>query len=443
TDAQQKQILDLDKKITDAQGKIRDDIARLSYNDPATITPPPPVQTSEVVWFEDGFPAGVKVDVAGAPTCLITKDQGPVFSGTTALKRTATDVAQDFFAGGVSYDIPPNGKISTYCYIDPVNPPKAIMVQYHVDGWNHRAVWGDEGAIPFGKVRTPEKVQMGGLPKAGEWVKLEVTTEKLGLKPGMKVTGYAFTQFGGTVHWDRMSISSRVDPAKDPQWSWKVWTEKNQGKKVDALPNDLQTVMRGKKPAEWTIAETRRLQDWWFENEYQGARSLVEGVRGEKLALESKKKTLEDVIPATLIMADMPKERESFIMLRGQYDKPGEKVTRGTPAVFPPLPKREQSTRLDLADWLVSPQHPLTARVTVNRFWQQFFGTGLVKTSSDFGSQGEPPSHPELLDWLAVTFRESGWDVKALVKTLVCSATYRQNSKATPELLAKDPENRL
>jgi hypothetical protein len=238
-------------------------------------------------------------------------------------------------------------------------------------------------------------------------------------------------------------MSSRVDPANDPQWSWQVWTKRNQGKRVAALPNELQALVRGKKPGEWSEKDAKRLKDWWFENEYQGARNLVEGARGEKLALESEKKAIEEVIPASLVMADMPTERESFVMVRGQYDNPGDKVTRGTPAAFPPLPKRDHYTRLDLADWLVSPQHPLTARVTVNRFWQQFFGTGLVKTSGDFGSQGEPPSHPELLDWLAVAFRDSGWDVKALVKLLATSATYRQSTKVSPELLAKDPENRL
>jgi hypothetical protein len=240
-----------------------------------------------------------------------------------------------------------------------------------------------------------------------------------------------------------MTMSSRVEPAKDPQWSWKVWTEKNQGKRVEGLPNDLLTLVRGKKPAEWPAADVKRLQDWWFENEYQGARSLVEGVRAQKLKLESQKKTLDAAIPATLVMADMPQERDSFIMIRGQYDKPGDKVGRGTPAFLPKLPQQDHYTRLDLANWLVSPEHPLTARVAVNRFWQQFFGTGLVKTSGDFGSQGEPPSHPELLDWLAVNFRESGWDVKALVKLIVTSATYRQNSRVEPAVLARDPENRL
>jgi hypothetical protein len=319
------------------------------------------------------------------------------------------------------------------------------MLQFHVGGWNHRAVWGQEGAIPYGQVRTPSRVTMGALPKSGEWVKLEFPVEKLGLKPGMKVTGFAFTQFDGTVTWDRLAVSSRVDPAKDAQWSWQVWVTKNQGRRVEGLSNDLQVLVRGKKSVEWPEAEVKRLKDWWFENEFQGAREIVQGVRAEKLALESKRKALEDVIPASFIMADLPQPRESFVMQRGQYDKPGDKVSRGTPAVFPPLAAKNKAlpSRLDLADWLVSTEHPLTARVQVNRLWQQFFGTGLVKTSNDFGSQGEPPSHPELLDWLAVTFRENGWDMKAFVQMLVTSHTYRQSAQFTAESLQKDPENRL
>lgn len=443
TPEQKKQLADYDRGIADSQAKIRDAIAKLQYTDPATLNPPPPVKTSEVVWFEDQFPPGSNLAASGAPTQLINKEQGPVFSGKAALRRTAKGVAQDYFSQGGVFEIPANGRISVQCFIDPQDQPKAVMLQFHVGGWNHRAVWGQEGAIPFGQVRTPERVTMGALPKPGEWVKLEFPIEKIGLKPGMKVTGFAFTQFDGTVTWDRLAVSSRVDPAKDAQWSWQVWTTKNQGRRVEGLPNDLQVLVRGKKYVEWPEAEVKRLKEWWFENEYQGAREIVQGVRAEKLALESKRKSLEEVIPASFIMADLPQPRDTFIMLRGQYDKPGEKVQRGTPAIFPPLQAKSMPTRLDLADWLLSPEHPLTARVQVNRLWQQFFGTGLVKTSNDFGSQGEPPSHPELLDWLAVTFRENGWDMKALVRLLVTSHTYRQSAQFTPESLQKDPENRL
>jgi hypothetical protein len=148
-------------------------------------------------------------------------------------------------------------------------------------------------------------------------------------------------------------------------------------------------------------------------------------------------------IPTTMVARDTEKMRESFMLTRGDYDKPGDKVTPGVPSILPPLPKDAPTNRLGLAEWLVNPAHPLTARVTVNRFWQQVFGVGLVKTAEDFGVQGERPSHPQLLDWLATEFVRSGWNVKHLQRLMLTSATYRQTSKATPELRARDPENRL
>jgi hypothetical protein len=118
-------------------------------------------------------------------------------------------------------------------------------------------------------------------------------------------------------------------------------------------------------------------------------------------------------------------------------------VTPEVPAALPPLPAGAPRNRLGLAQWLVDPRHPLTARVAVNRYWEMYFGTGLVETSEDFGSQGAPPSHPELLDWLATEFVRTGWDVKAMQRLIVTSATYRQASRVTPQLLERDPRNRL
>ncbi len=442
TPEQEKQLKELDAQISTVKKAVKEAITKVDYVDPATLVPPPPIQTGETVWFEDAFPANAKVESSGEPTHLVSGPDTLVHSGKSALRRKARGVAQDSFTKGASFAIPPNGVISVWCHLDPQDQPKAVMLQFHVGGWNHRAVWGEEGAIPFGKVRTPEKVKVGGLPEAGQWVQLKVPAEKLGLKPGMKVDGFAFTQFDGTVHWDRLAIEHRIEPAKDVQWSWKAWSEKKQGTRVEELPQDLQTLVRGKKAADWTPAEVTRIKDWWLENEYQGARDLVDGVRGERLALEARKKTLSEQIPSTLVMADLPQARPAHLMVRGQYDKPGEKVGRATPAVFPALKAEGEPTRLDLARWLLSPENPLTARVTVNRLWQQFFGTGLVKSANDFGTQGDPPSHPELLDWLAATFRESGWDTKQLVRLLVTSAAYRQSAAVTPALIARDPENR-
>lgn len=146
---------------------------------------------------------------------------------------------------------------------------------------------------------------------------------------------------------------------------------------------------------------------------------------------------------SVMVMDTAAKPRPTFILNRGDYASPTVEVTSSTPEVLPALETKEAATRLDLAKWLVDEDHPLTARVTVNRYWQMLFGTGIVATSADFGSQGEWPSHPELLDWLSVEFRESGWDTKALIRLLVTSATYRQTSAASPELYRTDPANRL
>jgi hypothetical protein len=169
----------------------------------------------------------------------------------------------------------------------------------------------------------------------------------------------------------------------------------------------------------------------------------VKSLEAQLVELRSERTALEKRIPTTMVMQELPKPRNTFMLLRGQYDKPGEKVAPGVPAAFPPLPKGAAGNRLGLARWLIDPVNPLTARVIVNRYWQMYFGTGLVKTAEDFGTQGEWPSHPDLLDWLATEFIRTGWDVKRMQRLIVTSATYRQSSAIRPELIARDPENRL
>src|SRR5437588_4178137 len=151
-----------------------------------------------------------------------------------------------------------------------------------------------------------------------------------------------------------------------------------------------------------------------------------------------------------MVMAEMSKPRDTFVLGRGQYDNKGEMVTPGVPAFLPPMAEDLARNRLGLAKWIVDPSNPLTARVVVNQYWQQHFGTGIGKTAEDFGSQGEQPSHPELLDWLAVEFMKpsapsssQSWDVKHIIRLMVTSSAYRQSSRVTPELQTRDPENRL
>jgi len=168
-------------------------------------------------------------------------------------------------------------------------------------------------------------------------------------------------------------------------------------------------------------------------------RSAVQAV----VELRQRREALVDSFPTTMVMEELPEPRTAYVLLRGEYDQPGEPVERGVPASLPPLPAGATNDRLGFARWLVDGNHPLTARVAVNRYWQMYFGTGLVKTVDDFGAQGEWPSHPELLDWLATEFVRTGWDVKAMQKLIVTSAAYRQTSRTRTELLERDPENRL
>lgn len=157
-------------------------------------------------------------------------------------------------------------------------------------------------------------------------------------------------------------------------------------------------------------------------------------------ALEAELATLKPT--KTLVMMEMDTPRQTHILARGEYLSPGDPVTAGTPEKLHSLPDSNTNNRLDLARWLIDRQNPLTARVTVNRWWAEIFGTGIVATLEDFGTQSDAPTHPELIDWLAVEFMESGWDMKHILKTIVLTDIYQQSSKVTPELLASDPDNR-
>lgn len=169
-------------------------------------------------------------------------------------------------------------------------------------------------------------------------------------------------------------------------------------------------------------------------------------VKQAEKTIAAKKKERDGIksnAPTTMVMKEIAQPRAAVILRRGEYDKKGDPVERGLPAALPPMPAGAPMNRLGFAQWLVSGEHPLTARVWVNRAWEQFFGTGLVKTSENFGSQAEWPSHPELLDWLATEFVRLKWDMKAMQKTIVMSATYRQSARSTPTLIERDPDNRL
>ncbi|MCE9531097.1 MAG: PSD1 and planctomycete cytochrome C domain-containing protein [Planctomycetes bacterium] len=254
---------------------------------------------------------------------------------------------------------------------------------------------------------------------------------------------------GATARYVDPALSASIvlngREALDPTHSYLAWISTKGGPDAAKLPKEITAIFAalnnpGQKPS--TI-QKQKLEAYFLRAVCPITDVVLDPLMKSKELVTAEKTKLEQSIPSSMIFRDAPTPRQAFVMLRGQYDKPGDKVEPNTPAAFPRLKTTSRPTRLDLARWMVGKENPLTARVYVNRLWQQFFGLGLVKTSNDFGLQGEPPTHMELLDWLAADFRDGGWDIRATVRLMLTSAAFRRSSKVTPTMLQADPENRL
>lgn len=227
---------------------------------------------------------------------------------------------------------------------------------------------------------------------------------------------------------------------------WRIAVESSVQAAKDAGVAESLVAIFAKPPGDRTDDERKILEDGLRKYFEESVRPKLLEKLPAVAKWESLKKQLvdysNDQVPRVMVMSD-EQPRETFVLRRGEYLSPLDKVSFATPAFLPPLVAESPANRLGFAQWLVAPENPLTARVQVNRMWQYFFGTGLVKTAEDFGVQSEYPVHRELLDWLAVEFREQGWSMKRLHRLIVTSATYRQSSRVHPEHLTRDPDNRL
>ena len=310
------------------------------------------------------------------------------------------------------------------------------MLQYHTDEWRNRANWGDADAIPYGAKGTTEKApnrraardrQMGAAGSGGRQARSAARRKdhRHGLHPVRR---------HGLLGQGRLGLGQRPRPGPGPLVCGLGKAAARVRRRHRTGPQEIKELLK-KEPAKLEAEDRRKLRDYFLASVYADPQSPRRPVARANEAVKEKREALDKEIPATMISKELDKPRPAWVLIRGQYDKHGEPVGPGVPAVLPPLAAGEVTNRLTFARWLVDPKHPLTARVTVNRFWQQFFGTGIVKTAEDFGTRGEWPSHPELLDWLATEFIRTGWDVKQLVRLLVTSATYRQDSRVTPRAL--------
>ncbi len=438
-------IAKLEAEIAATKIRIREELARIDYQEPKELADQPQSQPVDVVWIDDSAPKGANFQgnpqSDGKPAWnWITKTETvPVHSGGRATKRTGTGLNQHYFTGATDQlEIQAGDVLFAWVWLDPQNPPKTVQFQFNDGSWEHRVSWGEPKG--FGRGNGPGAFKAGKLPKAGEWVRLEVPASSVGLKPGSKLNGWAFSQFDGTIYYDHAGVTHITPDARHLR-SLAVWEKKAANDKV--VPDAVRKAIKVPTPKR-SAEQQQTLRDYYLEHVYAETQKTFKPLHNQLKKAEAEIKKTRESVPFQLVSVEMSESpRPAFLLVRGEFDKQGEQVIRETPAFLHGFPKKAPRNRLGLAKWVVDPQNPLTARVTVNRYWAQLFGHGLVETIGDFGHLGQFPSHPKLLDWLAVEFVESGWDTKHLIKQMVMSATYRQSSVNDHRHDALDSENKL
>ncbi|MGN6136374.1 MAG: PSD1 and planctomycete cytochrome C domain-containing protein, partial [Aureliella sp.] len=400
------------------------------------------------VWLDDSLPLGASGNnTSRNREVWVTTADMEIPRGQRALKMAFGDYYQQKIDGGiVPRIIPADAQLSFWLRIDPHNPSKAVMIELNTSGGQRRFAWGAADLLRRGEFGQGNNRLVGEMPEADRWHRLTIDASELNLPPGTVVNDLLLSQFGGICFIDALEVRGSAPAENDPGRSLENWWAYGKGKTIPQVPREVAAALKAGKSEQVSEGTLFQLRTQFAKYIARNVSSELAAARAAGYRARDTRIALEQSLPGTLIYNDLPEPRAAHLMKRGQYDQPGDEVLPGTPAFLPPLklpPGQTRATRLDVARWMVSDEQPLTARVTVNRFWQQVFGTGLVKTSDDFGTQGEPPSHPELLEWLASQFRGGGWNVKQLMRLMVTSAAFRQASTVTEETLAQDPANRL
>ncbi len=414
---------------------------------PADKAPKKPV-TYEVVWAEDGDMPTVANFGKPAPAGEWREGAGvPVVGGKRALRIEGTvERPVDFGGSEVKLLVRTAAKAFVHLQPDPANPPRAVSLECSGEGQTKRLIWGDAEA--FGPEIAKNATVAGPMPPAGEYARLEIDAVKTGVAANKAYTGLRLAQSDGAAWWDHVGVTCTSPTASvDPLLTASAWISslRNYARDILTVPLPHDTIyLIGVSSTQQNEAEKKRIAQFHRDYIHGPTRGALENEARAVRELTVEQVHYEIALPTSLIARELPEPLAAHVLIRGQYDKFGERVEPGTPAFLPPLAKSgPRATRLDLAKWIVDPKNPLTARVTVNRFWQQLLGAGLVRTPADFGVQGEAPTHSELLDWLAGEFVGTGWDVKKLVRLLVTSRAYRQDSAVSPALLELDPANKL
>jgi hypothetical protein len=413
----------------------------------AKVSPPKDQQPMTQVWLDDDLPLGAKERNTSRNGMQWTSADVRAAMGQRALKTAFGDKYEQVIqAGLVPYWIPESGKIHAWVQLDRQEPPKAIYWELKTSQGTRRWAWADGPNEALLVGATPDQIA-GRLPSPGVWHHLEVPASDL--PPGALLQELKLGLFGGVCYWDGFSVSGNSRAADSLRHDPMAWWNHRKGQGVPLATSELSKAIQ-EGPASTLGAEQRdAVMAYFYAMVAADVPPALSESRARWESLRIERQLLEDSIPGTLIFKDRDEPRQAYVMTRGQYDAKGEPVQSRTPlflsgrSALDGSDESKRLNRLDLARWLVSDENPLVARVAVNRFWQQLFGVGLVKTSDDFGAQGSPPSHPELLDDLASRFRDGGWNVKQLMREMVLSEAFRRDARFGADGFRLDPENRL
>ncbi len=451
--AQQKRIDEIAVTLPPLQAALSVRAAAVAATGLApTAKPAKQPVTYEVIWAEDGdVPTDKNFSAPPPAGTWRTGPEVPLVGGQRALRLegSVTDRLVTFATGEVPLVLRTGLRAFAHFRADPAKPPRAVSLELMAAGKLKRAIWGDPTA--FGPDAATDAILAGPLPVSGAYFRLEIDALAAGLTEGKSYTGLRLSQSDGNAWWDHIgTINTSPNAAEDPLLAIDAWITPPKRSETDYALRDLPVLLDVKYLMSLYIRqqneeEKQRRSDFYRDYIYGPSRGALETEAFAARQLIAEQVHYELLLPGTLISRELPEPRAAHVLLRGQYDALGELVTPATPAFLPPLTPTNpaRATRLDLARWLVDGKNPVPPRIAVNRIWQQVFGAGLVRTPADFGSQGDPPTHPALLDWLASEFIATGWDTKKMVRLLVTSRTYRQESTATPALLEFDPANKL
>ncbi len=383
-----------------------------------------------------GWPWGSPSQLDGAP-------------GSSVLRSEAQkDQMSQMFFERMYFSLPVAEKDRwiTWVWLDPQDPPDTVMLQVHTanEGWGHRAVWGAD-RIELGRSDTAERKLIGALPDLGRWVRLEVPVAEIGIDRSDRITGLALTQRGGRIEWGGLWHETTAIPDPLPLRSLQSFVNAMEADRHAPLPAEIRQLVQKitSDSQELDSSETARLSDHFFSVVHPEARVLVAELSEQIGQLDREIAALEAKGARVPVMRELAQgqRRPTHTLRLGNFLDRGDVVTPSVPAVFPEYGSSLPRNRLGLAQWLVSPANPLTARVQVNRVWEQLFGRGLVETLEDFGTQGQLPSHPRLLDHLALKFIEGDWRWKPLLRYIVTSDVYQRSAKSTSLQRELDPRN--